>query len=240
VASNPRDEVLHFDFVFYGRLVDKNRDGCESLTNFPHPVVLLQCGDSGSDRFVEGLCRDLHRVLNVLKILDSNCARSENHEQELNMFAFYSPYTELGLAPSWQRRLIENRKPPLCRDGRLWERHGHIQPPKNYKIGQICRVNPVASRPVPANMGKSPSNGFSKPIKVVKSCFSLLSENRINDLRGHFSTICGVTSSMVNLASEPPMSVLTQPGASSNNVRSLSWRAAKLLISILSAALLAR
>jgi len=88
VASKPRNKVLHFDFVLYGRLVDKGRDGCKSLTNVSHPVVLLQCSDSGSDRFVEGLCRDLYRVLNVLKILDGNCASSKNHKQELNMVRF--------------------------------------------------------------------------------------------------------------------------------------------------------
>jgi hypothetical protein len=40
---------------FMGWLLDKNCDGCESLTNFSHPVVLLQGSESGSDRFVEGL-----------------------------------------------------------------------------------------------------------------------------------------------------------------------------------------
>jgi TrwC relaxase len=84
VASKPRNKVLHFDFVLYGRLVDKDRDGCKSLTNVSHPVVLLQCSDSGSDRFVEGLCRDLYRVLNVLKILDGNCASSKNHKERSN------------------------------------------------------------------------------------------------------------------------------------------------------------
>ena len=93
MASEPRNEILHFDFVFYGRLVDKNCDGCESLTNFSHPVVLLQCSDSGRDRFVEGLCRDLYRMLNFLKILDSNCARSENHNESLaySSFVRYQP-----------------------------------------------------------------------------------------------------------------------------------------------------
>ena len=71
--------------------MDKNRDGCESLTNFSDPIVLLQCSDSGSDRFVEGLCRDLYRVLNVLKILDSNRARSEDHKRKLIIFAVCSP-----------------------------------------------------------------------------------------------------------------------------------------------------
>jgi len=42
--------------------------------------------DSGSYSFKDGLCRDLYRVLNVLKILDSNCASSKNHERELNIF----------------------------------------------------------------------------------------------------------------------------------------------------------
>jgi len=71
--------------------VDKNGDGCESLTNFSHPVVFLQCGDSGSDRFVEGLCRDLYRVLNVLNIPNGNCAGSKNHKTQSSIFVFCSP-----------------------------------------------------------------------------------------------------------------------------------------------------
>jgi hypothetical protein len=102
--------------------VDKNRDGCESLTNFSHPVVLLQCSDSGSDRFVEGLCRDLYRVLNVLKILESNCARSEDHEQENIMFALCSlrglDSSELPSAAD-QLKITSRHS---AHDVRLWER----------------------------------------------------------------------------------------------------------------------
>jgi len=66
---------------FMGGWWTRSVNGCESLTDFSDPVVLFQCSDSGSDRLVEGLCRNLYRVLNVLKILDSNCARSENHAE---------------------------------------------------------------------------------------------------------------------------------------------------------------
>lgn len=81
--------------MFYGGLLDKNRDRCESLTKFSHPVVRLQCGESSSDRFVEGLGRHLHRVFNVLKILDRNCARSEDHNRESIMFRFLFANAEL-------------------------------------------------------------------------------------------------------------------------------------------------
>jgi len=40
--------------VFYGRLLDKNSDGCTTVTDFSHPFVLLQRSESDSDGFVEG------------------------------------------------------------------------------------------------------------------------------------------------------------------------------------------
>ena len=59
MASEPGDKVLHFDFVLYGRLLDKNSYRCEPLTDLSYPVVLLQGGESGGDRFIEGLGGDL-------------------------------------------------------------------------------------------------------------------------------------------------------------------------------------
>jgi len=60
LASKPRNKVIHFDFVFYGRLLDKNSDGCATVTDFSHPIVLLQRSESDSDGFVEGLSSDLY------------------------------------------------------------------------------------------------------------------------------------------------------------------------------------
>jgi hypothetical protein len=74
-------KVLHFDFVLYGRLLDKNSYRCKPLTDFSHPVVLLQGGKSGSDRFIECLRGDLYGVLNVSKVPYRDRARSQNHTQ---------------------------------------------------------------------------------------------------------------------------------------------------------------
>jgi hypothetical protein len=74
--------------VFYGRLLDKNGHRCEPLADLSYPVVLLQGGESGSDRLVEGLRGDLYGVLNVSDILYSNCARSENHNDSVSYSSF--------------------------------------------------------------------------------------------------------------------------------------------------------
>jgi len=52
---------------------------CEPLTDLSYPVVLLQGGESRGDRFIESLRGNLYGVLDVSKIPDRNCARSENH-----------------------------------------------------------------------------------------------------------------------------------------------------------------
>lgn len=90
LASEPGDKVLHFEFVLYGRLLDKNSYRCEPLTDLSYPVVLLQGGESRGDRFIESLRGNLYGVLNVSKISDRNRARSKNHVQEGNIFAFCS------------------------------------------------------------------------------------------------------------------------------------------------------
>jgi len=77
--------------MLYGWLRDKNSDGCELLADFSYPVVLLQSGKSGSDRFIERLRGDFYGVLNVSNIPYRNCARSKNHRRKANIFAFYSP-----------------------------------------------------------------------------------------------------------------------------------------------------
>jgi hypothetical protein len=51
--------------MFYGRLLDNNSHGCESLADLSYPVILLQGGESRGDRFIECLRRDLCGVLNV-------------------------------------------------------------------------------------------------------------------------------------------------------------------------------
>jgi len=76
--------------VLYGWLLDNNSHRCESLADLSHPVVLLQSGQSSSDRFIECLGGDLHGVLNVSKILYGNYARSENHKTQRSIFAFCS------------------------------------------------------------------------------------------------------------------------------------------------------
>ena len=94
MASQPRHKILHFDFVLYGWLLDKNGHRCEPLTDLSYPVVLLQGGESRGDRFIESLRGNLYGVLNVSKIRDRNCACSKNHVQERNIFAFCSPVKE--------------------------------------------------------------------------------------------------------------------------------------------------
>jgi hypothetical protein len=65
--------------VLYRWLLDKNGHCREALTDLSDPVVLLQDGESHSDRFVESLRGDLYGVLNVSKILNRNCASSQSH-----------------------------------------------------------------------------------------------------------------------------------------------------------------
>ena len=91
MASEPGDKVLHFDFVLHRWLLNNNSHDCECLADLSYPVVLLKGRESGSDRFIEGLCGDLYGVLNVSNILYRNCARSENHTRKRNIFAVYSP-----------------------------------------------------------------------------------------------------------------------------------------------------
>jgi hypothetical protein len=88
LAPEPGDKVLHFDFVLYGRLLDHDSDGCESLSDVPYPVVLLQGRKSAGDRFIERLAGDIYGVLNVSKILYRNRARSKSHDESLA----YSPF----------------------------------------------------------------------------------------------------------------------------------------------------
>jgi hypothetical protein len=95
LPSEPLDEVLHFDFVLYRWLLDKDSDDCEPLSNFSYPVVLLQGRKRGGDRFIESFCRDLYRVLNVPKILYRHCARSQNHARDRSIFALCSPRNAL-------------------------------------------------------------------------------------------------------------------------------------------------
>ncbi len=77
--------------MLYGRLLDKNTHGCEPLTDLSYPVVLLQGGERGGDRFIEGLGGDLYGVLNLSKVPYRNDARSENHNQKRTIFAVCSP-----------------------------------------------------------------------------------------------------------------------------------------------------
>ena len=88
MASEPGDKVLHFDFMLYGRLLDKNTHCRESLADLSYPVVPLQGRKGGSDRLIECLSCDLYGVLNVLDVLYRNCARSEDHNQSVA----YSPF----------------------------------------------------------------------------------------------------------------------------------------------------
>ena len=77
--------------MLYGRLLDENRHRYEPLTDLSYPVVLLQRGESRSDRFIESLRSDLYGVLNVSEVFYCNCARSKNHVQKRSIFAFCSP-----------------------------------------------------------------------------------------------------------------------------------------------------
>jgi hypothetical protein len=97
LAPKPGQEVLHFDFVFYGRLLDENSHRCEPLTDFSHPGVLSQGRKRGCDCFIKGFCCDLYGVLNVVHILHGNYAGPENHAQERITFVFCSPYVGNGL-----------------------------------------------------------------------------------------------------------------------------------------------
>ena len=90
--------------MLYGRLLDNNSHRCESLADLSYPVVLLQGGESGGDRFIECLRGDLYGVLNVSNILYRNCARSQNHGKSVT----YSPFVRHNRARnSVPARLLE-------------------------------------------------------------------------------------------------------------------------------------
>ena len=95
MACKPGQELLHLDFMPYGWLLDKNTHRCEPLADLSYPIVLLQCRESGRDRFIECLGGDLYGVLNVTNILYRYCARSQNHGEKRSIFAFSSPTENL-------------------------------------------------------------------------------------------------------------------------------------------------
>ena len=98
-----------FDFVLYGRLLYNNSHRCESLADLSYPVVLLQSRKSRSDRFIESLRGNLYGVLNVSKIPDRNRARSKNHVQERNIFAFCSPARTIAILQAGSRGVISSK-----------------------------------------------------------------------------------------------------------------------------------
>jgi len=83
--------------VLNGRLLDNNSHRCESLADFSYPIVLLQGSERRGDRRIESLRGNLNGVLNVSKIPDRNRARSKNHVQERNIFAFCSPVRAIAI-----------------------------------------------------------------------------------------------------------------------------------------------
>ena len=84
--------------MLYGRLLDKNSYRCEPLTDLFYPVVLLQGGQRSGDGFIESLRGYLYRVFNVSDISYRDCARSEDHKQKRNRFAFCSLYNTMSYA----------------------------------------------------------------------------------------------------------------------------------------------
>ena len=101
--------------MLYGRLLDENAHCCESLSDLSYPVVLLQGRKSGSDRFIERLRGDLYGVLNVSNILYRNCARSQNHTLERNIFAFCSLCEARGgIESSYARERVRSTRSHLA------------------------------------------------------------------------------------------------------------------------------
>jgi len=95
--------------VLYGWQLDKNGHRCKPLTDLSYPVVLLQRGESRGDRFIESLRGNLYGVLNVSKIPDRNRARSKNHVQERNIFAFCSPVRAIAILQA-DLRAVQDRR----------------------------------------------------------------------------------------------------------------------------------
>ena len=95
--------------MLYGWLLDNNSYRCESLTDLSYPVVLLQGGESRGDRFIESLRGNLYGVLNVSKISDRNRARSKNHVQEGNIFAFCSLARAIAILQAGSRGVISSK-----------------------------------------------------------------------------------------------------------------------------------
>jgi hypothetical protein len=82
--------VLHFDLVPDWRLLNQHADSVEALGNFPDPAVAFESCKSRCYSFIKSVGGDLHRVLDVANIPNRNLARSQYHEAQDSIFAFYS------------------------------------------------------------------------------------------------------------------------------------------------------
>jgi hypothetical protein len=122
-------EILHFDFMLDSWLLDKNRHGCKSLTNFAYPVIFLQGSKSSGNRFIERFGSDIDGMLNFLDVSERNCAWSQNHEGRLaySLFIRHRPY----------------------RCGRDPDSDVLLPTAKRYRIESILWVEKFSARPCP-------------------------------------------------------------------------------------------
>lgn len=74
LASEPGEKILHFDLMLDRWLLREDAHGRKTLTDFTHPVILLQACESSSDGFVQSLRRDINLVLDVANISYPNRA----------------------------------------------------------------------------------------------------------------------------------------------------------------------
>lgn len=90
LSSKPRKEILHLDFMLYGWLLHLDADGIEPLRELANPGVLLQGCESGGYGFIKSFRSDINRVFHISHIPNRYLARSQHHEREDSIFAFYS------------------------------------------------------------------------------------------------------------------------------------------------------
>lgn len=107
-------EVLHFYFVLYGRLLDKNAYCVETLRDLSDPAVLPQSGESRRNGLIQRLCRDIDGVLDVFEIGYGNFARSKHYAMRIasspfiryNIFPLGSPLPHHSLDGSFVSTIL--------------------------------------------------------------------------------------------------------------------------------------
>src|SRR5258708_6729506 len=68
----------------------RNRDLNDALLEASNPIAAPSCRKSLRHSFIQAFCGDFDGVSYTLQVLDRDAARSDGHEMQNNIFAFYS------------------------------------------------------------------------------------------------------------------------------------------------------